>query len=755
MNTRFQKYFTIILGLLLLVSTTGLTFAQNSKVKWDDYFSYGNIRHLFEVNGFIFASSENGFFIYDPNTQEIEKNSKVDELNDVGISSFTFNHELGFILIGYESGEIDILGEDENYNLLEIPLHQFYTGSKIVNHIFPFGNSAIISGEFGLASFDLTEQEFLETVYFTQANAYFAVNESIVFEGVIYAASEKGVYTHPMNEFIANFVAWEQVNQLPNTEFKQIVLFQNQILASTGDNIYLFDGENWSFWGNFPSLTNINVNGNVLSITQYTRVSNYDENLNLIDSHEYEHPLNIGIKVNNITYGGSRRYGLLRDNLSIKPDGPYNNQSWSVTAVQDQIWIAPGGIQNFFQPLSNPNGFYHFDGNQWIHYKSEDMLNARDVVDIEVNPNDITEFYVSTYLEFPSWNETSPNIGLLKFKNGQMVENYNEDNSTLIFRARIGGSRFDDEGNLWVQQSTAEPGYKSFMHKKTPNDTWESIDLLASGSDTGARKPFFYRDYVFAALPRSSSGLKMTDMNEVYTVDANVERGDLPSSEVPAVAVDMNGTLWIGTIMGLRVLYNPIESIKSGNFQTQPVIIEQDGIPEALLTDVQINDIAIDGANQKWVATETGGVYCFSSDGTKTVHHFTSGNSPLPSNKVNKIAIDNQSGVVFFATDKGLVSYRSDAVEVGDSFGDVYSYPNPVRPGFKGEVTIKGLPNDADVRIVDVVGNLIYHTKASGGVAKWDTRNMNGKYVASGIYLVLMTNKDASQSKQTKIAIVR
>src|SRR5690625_3860866 len=401
MNTRFQKYFTIILGLLLLVSTTGLTFAQNSKVKWDDYFSYGNIRHLFEVNGFIFASSENGFFIYDPNTQEIEKNSKVDELNDVGISSFTFNHELGFILIGYESGEIDILGEDENYNLLEIPLHQFYTGSKIVNHIFPFGNSAIISGEFGLASFDLIEQEFLndvgissftfnhelgfiligyesgeidilgedenynlleiplhqfytgskivnhifpfgnsaiisgefglasfdlieqeflETVYFTQANAYFAVNESVVFEGAIYAASEKGVYTHPMNEFIANFVAWEQVNQLPNTEFKQIDLFQNQILASTGDNIYLFDGENWSFWGNVPSLTNIIFNGNVLSITQYTRVSNYDENLNLIDSHEYEHPLNIGIKVNNITYGGSRRYGLLRDNLSIKPD---------------------------------------------------------------------------------------------------------------------------------------------------------------------------------------------------------------------------------------------------------------------------------------------------------------------------------------------------------------------------------------------------------------------------------------------------
>lgn len=755
MNTRFQKYFIIVFGLLLLIFPGKLTLAQTSKVRWDDHFSYAHIKHLFEINGFIFASSENGFFIFDPNTGEIEKNSKVDDLNDVGISSFNYSQELEYLLIGYESGEMDILGEEDNYNMLEIPLHQFFTGEKTINHIQPVGNEAIISGEFGLVTFDLLEQEFIETVYFTQASTYFAVNETAIYNGIIYAASEKGIYTHPMNEFIANFVAWEQVNQLPNTEFRQIVLFQNKLFASSGNNIYTFDGENWTLWGNFPNLTNINTNGNTLSITQYTRVSNYDENLNLIDSYEFEHPLNTGIKVNNITYGGSRQYGLLRDSFSIMPDGPFNNQSWSVTAMQDQIWIAPGGIQNFFQPYLNPNGFYHFNGEQWIHYQSEMLYNAKDIVDIEVNPNDVSEFYVSSYLEYPSWNDNSIQIGMFKFKNGQLVEHYNEDNSPLIHRARIGGTRLDDQGNLWVQQSTAEPGWRSLMHKMSPNGTWETIELMATNPDTGARKPAYYNNYIFAALPRKTSGLKMTDMNEVYTIDSHVDRGELPSSEVPAVAVDMNGTLWIGTIMGLRILYNPIETVKSGNFQTQPVIIEQNGIPEALLTDVQINDIAIDGANQKWIGTDTGGVYCFSSDGTRTVHHFTTANSPLPANKVNKIAIDHQSGVVYFATDKGVVSYRSDAVEVGDSFGDVYSYPNPVRPGFKGEVTIKGLPNDADVRIVDVVGNLIYHTTASGGVAKWDTRNMNGKYVASGIYLVLMTNKDTSESKQTKIAIVR
>lgn len=752
------KSIPIITGIVLLNFFDGLLFGQTNNSRWADYFSYSNVSNIIEVNGVLYCSSENGIFLYDPVTGEIEKNSKVNELNDVGISAFSYNPDTNQFIVGYLSGEMDILGSEENQNMLEIPLHQSYTGNKKVNHISTFGSTAVISGEFGLASFSLEDYEFMETCYFIQGGVYFGVKETVVSNGVIFAASDKGVFFHPLDEFITNFTAWQQPIGLVTSGFQHIVDFQGNILASTGDSVYRFDGNNWTLFGDFLGLRDLNVNGNSLSITQSGSVTVYNENFANAGTTGFSQALNTGLRAGNNTYGGSALFGLVNGNNEIYPDGPFNNKSWSVTVAQNQIWIAPGGITNFFNPQQNPDGFYHFDGNHWIHHTTDEMDQAKDIVDIEVNPLDITDVWVSSWFELPSWNPIDANnhIGMFNFKNGQMVAHYNSENSGLKFRERIGGSVFDESGNLWIGQSFVGDGLRSYMIRRNADGTWKSIDLNAAGTNgAGARKPFFYNGYGFLALPRDNSGMKITNMETVYTIDGSSNHGNLPSPQVTAGAIDASGVLWIGTIAGLRVLYNPIEAVQSDSFQAQPIVIIQNGIPEALLTDIQINDIKVDGANQKWVATETAGVYYFSEDGTSTIFHFTSSNSPLPSNKVNFIAINKSTGEVFFATDKGVVSYRSDAVEVGDSFGDVYAYPNPVRPGYNGEVTIKGLPVDADVRIVDITGNLIYKTKSAGGVAKWDTKNMKGKLVASGIYLVLMTNQDFTQSKQTKIAIVR
>lgn len=751
----FHKRLPNVLSLILSSCVFLSLMAQNSKIRWTDYFSYTNVLHIKEINGLIFCATDNGLFSYDPQNGELQKNSKVDQLNDVSITAFNYSPDLDMIMVGYHSGEIDFLLPNSGVNLLEIPLHQFFTGAKQVNHIAYEGTTAIISGEFGLATFDLESFEFMETCYFNLGGDYFASKQSAVLDGVIYSASDQGVFSHPLNEFITNFLAWEQQQGLPATPFQKIVRFQHQLFAASHHNVYRFDGNNWQLFGNFPNLKDITVNNNVLSIVQMNSIRNYDENLNPIDSQTFTQNLNTALKINNQNYGGSETNGLIIGNQEIHPDGPYNNNSWSVTNSQGKIWIAPGGINNFNSPQGNADGFYYFDGMTWTHHLSSEMLNAKDIVDIEVNPKDPTEWYISSWFEYPSWSDKNPKIGMFRYKNGQMVQHYNSDNSPLEFRERIAGTFIDESGNLWIGQTIATESEDAMIHKKTPSGSWSSIKLLATNKNPGARKPFVYNQHAFMALPRLSSGLKMTDMKNVWTVDGSANRGNLPSAEIPAAAIDQNGVLWIGTTLGLRVLYNPIETIKTANFETQPVIIEQNGIPEALLTNVQINDIVIDGANQKWIATESGGVYCVSSNGTKTIHHFSKENSPLPANKVNKISIEKTTGEVFFATDKGLVSYRSDTVEGGDSFGDVYTYPNPVRPGFQGEVTIKGLPIDADVRIVDIVGNLVYQTKAVGSIAKWDTKNFKGKAVASGIYLVLMTNKDASESKQTKIAIVR
>jgi len=758
MNNRNKlKYPGFLWALLLIPSFHGM--AQNSNTRWEDHFSYADISHIWEINGLIFCSAENGLFSYDPNSGEMQKVSKVNDLNDVGVTAFNYNPYNQILFIGYEKGEMDILGPEENHNFLEIPLNQSYTGSKRVNHIAAYQNTAIISGEFGLASFSLEDFEFMETAYFVQGGIYFGVKESALLDGIIYAASDHGIFTHPSDEFIANFVSWEQPAGVPASAFQNIVAFHGNIVASTEGSVYRFDGNNWTYMGFFSGLKDLSVNGNVLSITQANTVSNYDDNFSLIETVSFTEELNTGLRVGTTTYGGSVLKGLLNGINEIHPDGPYNNKSYSVAATGGQLWIAPGGANSFNTPQQNADGFYHFNGSKWIHHEQSEMLNARDVVDIEVNPTDTTEIYVSTWNEFSNYNGQTIATGLMRFKNGVFQENYNSENSSLQNYLRISGSAFDEEGNLWIGQSYVQPGGKTLVAKKDVSGNWTSIVVIPGGSeankDASARKPVVYNGYAFLPVPRKEQGLKITNMQDVYTVSSSPTLGNLPSSLIMSAAVDNNGVLWIGTSLGLRVLYNPIEAVQSGSFEADPIIIEQNGIPEALLTDVQINDIEVDGANRKWVATDGSGAFYFSEDGTETIFYFNAANSPLPSNKVNDIEVDPSDGTVYFATDKGVVSYRSDAVDVGDSFGDVYSYPNPVRPGFNGVVTIKGLPNDADVRIVDVVGNLIYQTKAAGGIAQWDTKNMKGKPVASGIYLVLMTNRDASETKQTKIAIVR
>jgi flagellar hook assembly protein FlgD len=143
-----------------------------------------------------------------------------------------------------------------------------------------------------------------------------------------------------------------------------------------------------------------------------------------------------------------------------------------------------------------------------------------------------------------------------------------------------------------------------------------------------------------------------------------------------------------------------------------------------------------------------------SEDGTTELQHFTTDNSPLVSDNIITIAINQGNGEVFFGTEKGIISYKGTATEGALTHTDVYAYPNPVRESYTGTIAIKGLVTDADVKITDISGALIYQTKALGGQAVWDGKNFVGEKAHTGIYLVFSTNEDGSQTVVTKIMIV-
>ncbi|HHC79558.1 MAG TPA: hypothetical protein ENK46_06735, partial [Flavobacteriia bacterium] len=159
-----------------------------------------------------------------------------------------------------------------------------------------------------------------------------------------------------------------------------------------------------------------------------------------------------------------------------------------------------------------------------------------------------------------------------------------------------------------------------------------------------------------------------------------------------------------------------------------------------------------------------GGVLATNPSGRETLFNFNKENSPLPSNKIIKIKVDNSSGKVFFATNKGIVAFNNNVAPFGDTLGEVYAYPNPVKKEH-AFVTIDGrngthLPRGTNVKILDAAGRLVHETNVvegqelKGGKVIWDKTNLAGTKVASGVYIVLLTLPDRSETSITKIAII-
>jgi outer membrane protein assembly factor BamB len=230
--------------------------------------------------------------------------------------------------------------------------------------------------------------------------------------------------------------------------------------------------------------------------------------------------------------------------------------------------------------------------------------------------------------------------------------------------------------------------------------------------------------------------------------------GKLPDLSVSAMAEDHDGHIWIGTAKGIAVFYNPQNIFTGANFDSQQIKITQDGHVQLLLETERVTAITIDGANRKWIGTEASGVYCFSPDGQEQIYHFSTDNSPIFSNQVVDIGYDTKTGDVFIGTDMGMQSFRTYIIEGEEEFNKVHAYPNPVRPGYTGNVYVKGLIDEAVVKITDVSGNLVWETKSQGGQIEWPLKSLSGKRVASGVYLAYCAATDGTASVVAKILVL-
>jgi hypothetical protein len=231
--------------------------------------------------------------------------------------------------------------------------------------------------------------------------------------------------------------------------------------------------------------------------------------------------------------------------------------------------------------------------------------------------------------------------------------------------------------------------------------------------------------------------------------------GSLPSSYVNTLAIDNDGEIWIGTDKGPVVFYSSYSIMNETSYDAQSILIEEAGTLQYLLENEIIKDIAVDGANRKWMATQGGGLFLLSKEGTETIYSFSETNSPLFSDKVNSLAINQVSGEVFIATDKGILGFKSTATSPVNEFGDLVVYPNPVRPEYQGNIALKGMMNNSEVKIIDASGNHIKTIFSNGGQAVWDGLDKNNQLVGSGVYYFLATSEDGYSKAKSKILVIR
>jgi len=328
---------------------------------------------------------------------------------------------------------------------------------------------------------------------------------------------------------------------------------------------------------------------------------------------------------------------------------------------------------------------------------------------------------------------------------------------------RINGSAFDNDGNLWVANAWVDNKLK----KMSSQGTWTSFDLSSIITSTASGLNELIVDKtrsVWIGTRRNGVLVYNENGDKKRALITEPTKGSLPDANVRTVVADNSNRIWIGTQKGMVVFYNASGLFEADIYDAEPIIILDDGIPKKLLGDQPINTIAIDGADNKWFGTSGGGVLQSNPNGRETLNTFNTSNSPLPSNIILKIKVDNSNGKVYFGTAKGIVAFNSSVAAFGDELGEVYAYPNPAKRQHE-TITIDGrngthLPQGTNVKILDTAGYLVYETNViegqelQGGKVVWDKRNLAGRKVASGVYIVLLINKDKTETSSTKIAII-
>ena len=748
----------IFLNLILFLSLS--VFAQN---RWIDFYSYLDVDQIQILDNHLYAKAENGLFDKDFQTGEIERISSINGLSGETFSKIYIHKDLGKTFIIHSNGLIEIIRADKSIKkIADLKFNSFINDDKKhCNAIFVDGNLLYLAMGYGITVFDLDKEEFGDTYYIGLGGSQVEVNDVEIFGQEIYAATGQGLKKADLSGNLIDFNNW---NDISMGNWKHLAVYNNRLFAIKTFDVYEVSGNTVIFKRNFLHPVLDVHTQDYLVLTTLDTIFLTDENLTDIYTYSAtnfnQFKANTAIDFQNNLYIGTREQGVLQINIggnnftTIAPNCPAYNDPFGIDVKDGKIWMVYGSHGPSFAPAWKEKDISYYDGSQWINIPYDDFQ-VPSLCYVKINPSNPEEVYISSAVK-----------GLLKVTDTNQFTLYDDTNSTLDFfmagntkQIRVFGIGFDAENNLWVTQTNKQN--KNDNIKVLRNDgTWDILPLPGIFTNNqyftdGVRAMKFDQD---GTLWLGTVYKGAVGVNTKTGQSISIREGFLNTTytSISALDIDKDNTLWAGNYGGLRIVSNPSRAFQNPNeVSFRPIKIEYEGSVQLLLEGQGLSVIKVDGSNNKWIGTTSNGVYYVSDDGKRTIYHFTTENSPLPSNEIYDLSIDGKSGMVYFATGKGLIGFKGNATDPGESMDDVYAFPNPVNMKKHNFVTIRGLIEDINVKIVDVEGNLVYETRSKGGSIDWDLTAFGRYKVASGVYIVLLTNDDGTQTQTTKILVIK
>lgn len=750
---------------------------------WKTYLSYNNTNSVEESNDQVFVVAEGSLYTYGKEDNSIKQYYKGNGLNDNTISLIRYNKQTKSLLIIYDNSNIDILEGGVATNLPYLSTSTSIR-DKQINSVLVHDEYAYLSTAFGIVVVNMAKKEIKDTYKLSlnitscaiqNGNIYASTtNKAEVSSGIIYASLKENLLDK------ANWKPYGLSNLSDSHTISAIASFKNTLfyLVSQQGIFYENNGE-LSRIINSSTLKYMKVIGEKLACIDNSRVfivsdtQKFDQiNLSINDISTYQtdkYWIAEGSKgLRSIQRKGSNRFEALNEPIIL--DGPYSNSAFDIVCKNDKVYMIIGGKDLLNGKRFDKGGYIlTYDYDKWSFI---DPKEAQKKLNLPRNPRDYTSIAVTTD---DSNDEivyaSSMGDGVIQYKNGTPVQSYNEKNAFKETAGGYGsgycyidGLAFDKNGNLWMTSS--EVNHAVLVLDKA--GAWHRLDIEQ------LRGVYTINDILITStndkwiyVPRNTPKLVMIpnseSLDEVssyeFTTLIDTDGKELTPSNYTCVAEDKDGYIWVGTNRGAVYFTKPRISSAEDKAATRCTRVkytnEETGNLAYFLDNVVVTTLKVDAGNRKWIGTKGNGVYVLDNDNETIVYQFNTTNSPLLSDNIYDIEINDKTGEVFIGTDKGLNSYQGEASEGKSDYSEIYAYPNPVRPEHMDKVTIVGLMDNSNVKITDLNGNIIYQTKSLGGQAIWNCRNANGSRVATGVYLVLASTEEASESVVTKIIVVK